>query len=199
MTTRHCRLWTLHDIARLKRLIDDGYTYADIGQQLGRTSEAIRSKAANLDYRQMTHRQTLTSGMIQQTLGLVDDGAVLGWIKRGWLPARNVRPHGKQARYHVRKVDLYAFLQDERHWARWSPETIVNDGMRCWATEMRANKPRWLTTKEVAARYHVQIQTVIDWIRKGRLSGVQGAYYYAIHESALDDFVPPCMREQRPR
>jgi hypothetical protein len=186
--------WTDREIARLKTLLVHGYTHPQIASLLGRTRESVAPKARELGYHNRCQVEAWTATQVARMLGYADERPVVRWIAIGWLPARNVRD-GKSPLWIIQKPALYDFLCNDAYWFAWQPEKIVDSAMRRWTLEMRAGRPRWLTTREVAQRYCVELQTVLWWIKHGQLKATHHGFYY-IRETDLDGFVPPCMREK---
>lgn len=181
--------WTEREVARLVRLVEQGYTYGEIGQQLGRTQKAINQKMKTMAQKDRIRRATMTLRAATRLFGLVDRRALSKWVDLGWLPARR----DTTGVWRINKEDLYRFLQNESYWFAWEPTKITDAAMRQWALAMREGKPRWLTVRDVATRYGVTIQAVQGWIGRGCLATTYAGRHY-IHERDLIDFVPPYNR-----
>jgi hypothetical protein len=117
------------------------------------------------------------------------------WIKRGWLKARNGGSLAKPL-YRIQWEDLTTFLECPDYWIAWQPERITDLALREWAQELRVGQPRLLSQREVARRYHVSVDAVGQWIDKGWLKAERYGNR-RVPESALEGFVPPCMRDRR--
>src|SRR5690606_22184989 len=75
-------------------------------------------------------------------------------------------------------------------WHLWDPERIdPASGFRRWAQEIRAGV-RFLTVGDVAERCYVEVHTVSNWIRSGRLPAVRNGNWL-VRERDLDGFIPP--------
>jgi hypothetical protein len=97
---------------------------------------------------------------------------VCKWIRQGIIPARpDRRFRGLSRGWNVAMEDLDRFIRDPRHWPRWCPEGMTDPALRAYAIEVRRGT-RYLTTRDVAARLHVDKATVVGWHRRGKLPAV---------------------------
>ena len=185
------RDWTHEDVDRLVAMLDNGRDYDYCARQLRRTRTAIIVKTKRLKCK-MTNRPTvLTAREVARVLGVSCAKTVAGWIDQGWLKARRA---GRIWR--ITWDDLMAFLENPAGWISWEPERITDVDVREQARALRHD--RLLTQGEVAARYHVGVETVGQWLDKGWISaqryGARGNRM--IPESALLGWVPPCERSK---
>lgn len=187
------RAWTTAEVDQLLDLIDQGHGYAVIAERMGRTRSQVIRKCKRLGVcitRSPTH---LSGGQVIALLGLANIKVVSGWIRCGWLPATNAatveRPY-----WRIQWDDLTAFMEGRREaWIVWHPDRITDPDLRAWAHEVRAGPHRWLTTREVATRLHVNPNMVNIWIRRRLLSAVLHDKWW-VWSGDLDTFTIPSMR-----
>jgi hypothetical protein len=176
--TVHQRPWTDEEMWKLQDLIDQGYGYRDIAQRMQRSPKAIQTRAKRCAYRPLKAPHILTAIEVARVLGIPYMQTVRLWIRNGWLKARDARNPSKKPIWRIQQSDLTKFLGNEKYWFAWQPETVTDSALREWAEEARQGKPRWLTVKEVAARYCVSTWAVCKWIREQGLPATRYGKYY---------------------
>lgn len=193
------RDWTHEEISRLVTMLDQGYGYSECAQKLGRTRGAVWIKVKKLRCALTKRPTVLTARGVARLLGKRgSEKAIARWITRGLLQGRAVMS-GARCIWRVCWDDLMAFLRDERSWALWDPTRIADDDLRAEMLALRAHEGRYLTQGEVAARYHVGVAAVGQWLDKGwlpfaRVGGGKGNR--VIRECDLAGWVPPCERSR---
>jgi excisionase family DNA binding protein len=193
--TKAHRPWTEEDLKQFRYLVESGCTYEQVAHKLDRTISAICHAAQEHHVLISNIPHGMTAKQVAVFLG-TSHHRVCDWIHRGWLPAQNIASSEQKYYWRVMKHVLYDFLRNPRYWMLWTPAAIPDPSVRQWATEMRAGRPQWLTTRAVARRYHVSRLTVNQWLAQGRIPYVVVNKYCYINESDLDGFVPPCMRDK---
>jgi excisionase family DNA binding protein len=195
---RRGRAWSAADTDRLIDLVEQGYGYDALAKRLGRTRAAVVIKCKRLRIRPLTTLSTLSAHDAARVLGVPCSKKIAWWIAEGWLAARNA---GTAARplWRLTWDDLTAFLERRDCWLSWDPARITDAALREWAQELRAGEPRYLTQGEVAARFHVTVSTVGQWIDKGWLPAHRvGRGNRVVAETDLAGWTVPSARE-RPR
>jgi excisionase family DNA binding protein len=190
------RDWTRKAEQELITYVEQGWGYDWIARRLKRSRTAIEVKCKRLGVRITTTKATLSARDVAELLGKRCSKSVRRWIDNGWLNARNAgRP--ERPLWRVQWEDLTAFMENPAYWSTWDPKRIADLALREWAQEIRAEAPKLLTQHEVARRYHVEHKTVAQWIDKGWLTAVRaGRQNRLIPETALEGFVPPCLRDR---
>lgn len=185
------RDWMPWEVDHLIHLVEQGYSYDRIAKKLKRTRVAVVLKCRRLHLRITKTPATLSAHDAARALGARSGNTVVGWIARGWLPARNAGGAGHKALWRIQWEDLTAFMERRDYWMAWSPDRIPDLALREWAQELRAGQPRWLTPGEVARRYHVHTFTPHQWVTKGLLPAMRYGNLW-FWEADLIGFVPPC-------
>lgn len=186
------RYWTARETDQLINLVEQGYGYAAIAKRLRRTETAVVQRAKRIGVQITTTNATLSALDVAAHLGIPCSKVVSGWIRRGWLKARGAGTPPRVL-WRITWEDLTAFLENEAYWIAWRPDRIPDLALREWAQELRAKEERLLSQSDVARRYHVTVKAVGQWIDKGWLPAVRYGNR-RVPASALDGFVPPCMR-----
>lgn len=186
------RAWTRDDQAKLAELLLEGKSDEAIGRALGRSAIAIeiRRKRTGLPSRT---RSINSARRAAERLGM-DATVLVNRIDRGLLKAQRGPRRGPYAQWQITDEALYDYVANPAAWPTYRVEDINDRELRLWAIECR--RERYLTTGEVARRYHVTHGTVHAWITRGLLPAVRWANW-RVPESALAGFVPPCDRLKR--
>lgn len=187
------RYWTTKETDQLIDLVEQGYSYAQIAKRLKRTETSVKLRAKRIGVRVTTTNATMSCRDVASHLGIPCSKAVSGWIRRGWLKARDA---GKAPRilWRITWDDLTAFLENPAHWVAWRGDRIPDLALREWALELRAGEERLLSQSDVARRYHVTIEAVGQWIYKGWLPSVRYGNR-RVPASALDGWIAPIDRK----
>jgi helix-turn-helix protein len=189
------RDWTHEDMDRLVSLLDAGFDYDYCARQLRRTRTAIVVKTKRMRCKMTTRPTVLTAREVSRLMGVPCAKTVVRWITQGWLKAKPAVSQGRKI-WRVCWDDLMAFLEREEAWISWWPERITDADIRARAQALR--QERLLTQGEVAARFHVGVETVGQWLDKGwlpfRRYGARGNRM--VPESALLGWIPPCQRSK---
>ncbi|MFN8533884.1 MAG: helix-turn-helix domain-containing protein [Dehalococcoidia bacterium] len=182
-------------IRRVEGLVEEGLIDRHIGRMLGVSHDIVRSiRRRQLDNLPAGSTFRLSPSIVARQLG-VGNHAVLGWIRRGLLPARKPpmrQATGARSYYRIDDDDVLDFLANPAYWHEWRTEDIVAPDLREWADAL--NRPRYLSVAEVAERMVVECHTVTWWIRKGLLPGARtfaGGRNWRIPESDLENFRLP--------
>lgn len=190
------RDWTHEEIDRLVALLDKGYGYDAIARKLGRSRTAIVVKTKRLRCK-MTRRPTvLTAREVARLLGKGCSKSVVAWVKAGYLQARAVVCNGRRI-WRICWDDLMTFLHNPVFWCCWDAARISDPDLRTELLALRATDGRYLTQREVAAQFHVGVETVGQWLDKGFLPYIHsgaGKGNRMIRERDIDGWVPPCER-----
>lgn len=189
------RPWTPYDVGMLHYFVDEGYSYMRIARKLkrSRSSVAARLKRHRLGHKQ--HDDLRSASQVAAVFG-VTVNMLCGWIARGWLPARNAG-NRKKPFWRIGALDILAFLDNDETWIAWVPAQLTDPDLRAYAAELRAGPPRWMSTSEIAHRFHVDVSTVQNWIRYGLLSAsMYGSYFVRAEHVAA--FVPPFEQASQP-
>ena len=186
--------WTKADEYELDTLIQQGLSYAAIGNRMGRAPSAIYARC-----RQRGTPVTKTSGM-QWAAEVAADLGVSGrrvgvWIARGYLKATNVRATGLPM-WRVQLLDLMAFLDNSDYWMLWDPANISDHAYREWALEGRRSGPQWITTTEVARRLHMAHASIHQWIINGWLPAQRRGHIWYIDARNLEAIAARRAREE---
>lgn len=185
-------VWTRERLWRVSELLDAGWSDARIADALDTTIGALRS-ARRYYGLAPRRRRAYSAQRVARMLGFSTTATVVAWVARGWLRARCRPTADRRRHYMILHDDLLLFLEDERHWHRWSPERLAPEsGLRWWAYELRG-EVRFLTVGQVADRCCVETRTVNNWIRSGRLPAIRNGGWY-IREDDLAGFTPPGLR-----
>lgn len=190
------RDWTHEEVSRLTALLDQGYDYDVCARKLGRTRDAILVKISRLRCAMRKRPAVLTARDVAVLLGKGCAKSVVCWIQRGLLKGRTA---GTKHLWRIRWEDLMCFLRDERSWPCWDAERITDADVRAEMLLLRTHEGAYLTQHQVAARYHVGVPTVAQWLDKGWLPFVHtggGKGNRVVRERELEGWVPPC---ERPR
>lgn len=187
------KTWTAKETDQLINLVEQGNGYSMIARRLKRTETSIKLRCKRIGVRITTTNATLSARDVAQQLGIRCSKTVSGWIRRGWLSARNAG-RGNRSLWRVNWDDLTAFLENPAYWVAWRPERISDLALREWTQELRANEDRLLTHTEIAKRVGVGRDTIGNWLYQGELPYVRYGNRL-VPESALDGFVPPCERK----
>lgn len=161
-------------IHRVAGLVEEGLTDPQIGRMLGVDKYLVRSIRRNrLDNLPPGSHWRLSPSAVAAQLG-VTEHLVLGWIRRGLLPAKQPpgRPvAGGRSHYRIDEGELLDFLADPAHWHEWRVEDVADADLREWAEAL--HRPRYLSVAEVADRMAVERHTVTTWIARGLLPGAR--------------------------
>lgn len=193
------RDWTHEEINRLVTLLDQGYGYSECAHRLGRTRSAVWIKVKKLRCALTKRPTVLTARDVARLLGKQgSEKAIARWIRGGLLQGRVVTT-GTRRIWRVCYDDLMRFLRDERSWPLWEAARVTDDDLRAEMCALRAHEGRYLTQGEVAARYHIGVAAVGQWLDKGWLpyvhcGGDKGNR--VVRECDLAGWVPPCERSK---
>jgi excisionase family DNA binding protein len=185
------RRWDSKETDQLINLVEQGFPYAQIARKLKRTETSIRLRCKRIGVLVTTTNATMSARDVATQLGVACSKTVSGWIRRGWLRARDAGH--KRPLWRITWDDLTAFLENPDHWLAWEPDRIPDLALREWTQELRANEPRYLSHSEIAGRLGVGRDTVGQWIDKGWLPAVRYGNRY-VPEAAIDGFVVPIDR-----
>jgi len=210
------RAWTEDERLTVAAMLQDGHSLTTIARKVNRTIRAIytymeRRADANIKALRAADGATVRSARQVALLFGVTDMMVLGWIERGWIKARRngtyvktgkrgPRRASKQARARFLITDdaLVTFIERRDLWPAWSPLLMTDRDWQAYAVDVRANAGgHWIATKELAARYGYDADTVNGWYRLGHTAGIEsvrvgnGRYFWS---ADLAGFVPPCER-----
>lgn len=189
--------WPPERLARLDRALDRGLTDAQAARRFQTTKDAVL-KLRHRRGIEPSGARFLTASEVAARLGWRHPKVVLDWLHAGYLPARR-QPNGGFAewRWLISEDALTAFLADPEHWHRWDEWRIADPALREWATELRGGY--YLTTREVAERFHVWQTVVVGWIAKGELParrrGGDKSGQWLVRAADLAGFVVPSLRE----
>lgn len=191
------RDWTHEDVDRLVTMLDAGHDYAYCARQLRRTVTAVKVKVKRTRSAMLRRPTVLTARDVAKAMGIPCGKTVIRWIKQGWLQARAAMS-GAHLIWRITWDSLVAFLEKPEGWISWSAARITDESLRERAMEIRQGEDRLLNQGEVAARYHVSVEAVGQWLDKGFLPaqryGARGNR--TIPESALLGWIPPCERSR---
>jgi transposase-like protein len=193
-TYSHPRYWTEAERVQAGLLVEEGLSPARIARALGRSVTAIEVWMK----RHVKRRQVrpYTARRVAALLGVPCSKTVTWWIAEGYL--REVRGHGLRAahgqRHLVRRDMLIDFLKNRRYWHLWDPAKGTDAGLRDVVARHRP-RGRFLTTRQVGARFAVGHRAVNNWIRCGLLPAVRRGNWL-VWEGDLASFVPPCQRSK---
>jgi hypothetical protein len=162
---------------------------------VGRTDHAVRLKLRKLGV-PPRRRKHMSAPDVARLLGFADSKKVIVFIRRGWLRASRIEKRGV-CYWHITFHDVRRFLANPDYFYVWYPQDIPDLLLRGWATELRACGPKWLSTTEIAWRYHVSRRAATHWITNGLLPAERWNGYFFVREHDLIDFVPPAQRSLR--
>lgn len=181
-------LWTPAQIANLRALVDEGYSYDDIAARLGRTRGAVAMQCKRLRAGMRHTRAQLSAWEASRLLGMRNSYQVNLWIQRGWLAARK----GATNHWRIGWRDLITFIETRDNWMSYDPARIQDKALRAHLAQLQARSGgRWLTTAAVAHRYHAALNSVEHWIRRGYLPAIFRRRAYWVWSGDLEGWVPP--------
>lgn len=182
--------WTREERSVLDAMLAEGRPYQEIADAIGRSFQGIAAQCHLSGIRQRTTTSNLSGTQVMRLFGLTAKVTLRGWIARGWITPTSARFY----RFPIEQVQ--SFIANDDTWMAWDAAKISDPDLRVWALRLRANGPRWLTTAEVARRFHVVERTAYEWVIRGYLPAVRYGNHW-VREDHLDGFVPPS--EQRLR
>lgn len=139
--------WTSEQDWRLLDLLGNNRTYVEIGECLGRTKMAVKTRA-NKEHNSGTFAQGMTAKDVGDLLGVSSGHTVLWWLSKRWLKGKRVRKHRV---YRIELDAVHKFLEKEEHWHRWHPNAITDLALKEWASDLRGGV-EFLSTIKAAAR-----------------------------------------------
>lgn len=187
--------WTVNEEQQVIELLQAGVVGRSLERRTGRSVRAIRL---------FFNKRGITISDLRRDVGgcrtmlevarlmNVPHQTVYDWIMAKELaqagPVRRTRePH----RY-ITDDALMTFLAYRPAWPDWEPNAMTDADWRGYAEEQRAVAGgRWLTTADIASRYHVAPGTVTGWIARGALVAMERKRRYYVWSATLDTFIPP--------
>ncbi len=186
--------WTHEEVSHLVTLLDQGYDYDACARKLGRTRTAIQIKVKRMRCAMSKRPAVLTARAVAQLLGKGCAKSVARWIARGVLNG-----HFAGRFWRVCWDDLMGFLHDECFWPLWDAARITDGDLRAEMLVLRMHEGAYLTQRDIAARYHVGVEAVGQWLDKGWLPFVHsggGKGNRMVRERDLVGWVLPCERSK---
>lgn len=173
-----------------------GYkTAAEIAQHLGRTANAVHTRASLLGIcwmRPMAGRNHtgFTANEVARLLGIPCMKTVTDWIEKGYLEATRRAPRmesGPRLAYRVYPESLRVFLRDYPWLYDW--RRVQDKGWRAYVE--RLPHEEWIGTGQAAALLFLTVEGVALSIRKGDLRAEKVGANWVIPLSAIKAYVPP--------
>jgi hypothetical protein len=187
----------------------EGMPVKSIAKKLKRGVPAVYTQISRNGMGVSTLRGSIGLGVrsassVARMFGVADTTVAL-WIGRGWLSAKRDNTwrsqHKKKARkvgrprYLVTDTSLMDFMHERAAWVSWSVRGITDPDWQAYATDARtAAGGEWLSTLDLAARYHYIDSTVLGWFYRGSMGNVttilwrQTRYFWS---ADLRGFQPP--------
>lgn len=200
------RRWTEDDRALFDLMTQQGYGALDIARKLKCDVTRIYNYSSGgklIAARNQAGARVRSMEDIRRLFG-VNKMSPTYWRQRGWLKARRNRAYshriGKAERpqYLVSEDALMDFIQTRESWVAWECATMTDVTWRAYAEDVRrAAGGRWLTTKDMAARFGYDEKTPPEWRRRGILGGVALVKYGSalfFWSADVDQWTPPMER-----
>lgn len=173
-----------------------GYkTAAAIAAELGRTANAVHTRASLLGIRWMRpvrgrNHTGFTASEVARLLGIPCAKAVTDWIRKGYLEASRRAPRmdsGPRLAYRVYPESLRVFLRDYPWLYDW--RRVQDRGWRAYVDTLP--REEWLGTRAAADLLFLTEQGVALAIRKGDLRAEKVGANWVIPISAIRAYVAP--------
>jgi len=181
--------WSLKHRAMLRKLIEQGLSYDEIAEAMGRTPAAVRIACKRYDIRLLRAPGVYTAREVAALMGLPCSKVVAHWIAEGMLAAHN---GGRVDRplWRIQRDDLMAFMAEPLYWMAWRVDRVVDPYLRAYAEQIRDGQPGWHTPGQVARHYGAGRSTPQQWIERGFIPSQRWGNHW-IHQSVLDNWAPP--------
>lgn len=186
--------WSAEEDAYLRDTA--GYkTAEDIARSLGRTANAVHTRASLLGIRWMRpmpgrNHTGFTAQGVATLLGIPCSKSVTDWIAKGYLDGARRSPRmdsGPRLAYRVYPESLRVFLRDYPWLYDW--RRVQDKGWRAYVE--RLPHEDWIGTREAADLLFLTGEGVALSIRKGDLRAEKVGANWVIPMSAIKAYVPP--------
>lgn len=190
--------------------LQEGWSIRVIAKRLKRTVGGIKwfCRKHGIQPYEVRHREiarVYTAKELSRIFG-VNDRVITRWIAAKKLKARRdgsrgTKPHKSVPFWRITDESVLAFLADRSMWPTWNVEGITDPDLRTYAAELRLQAGgHWMSSQQIARRYHYSQSAAQAWYRQGFFSDMRVIVCYCkwyVWSADLAGFVPPLERQTR--